>query len=330
MKIRIGIFLVVVLALVSIAASLEPPVQEIADAGDPVWIPLVEGAIDYQLFLLSDPNKVYVTRMHRDNPNAFIESSIAQGRISGAFETVRGMYFRYDQAINYWDPDLMEPSSWGGRNRVVVAINGFFFDFGTGIPESGQVYSSWFTKRYEVNGGAEGFVWKSNGQAFMGECIYQDPAQQNFIHIPTQTQVGLNGVNRGRDGNELILFTPQYGPSTLTPDKGESVEVIVQVDGPTRLLQNNLGVTGVIREIRDGQGSSLIPFDHVVLSAHGLKKEALMAIPIAVGDPVEINQRVQNEASQDCEVTQTIGWGLAYAGIGGYPIILKNGEIFTP
>jgi Phosphodiester glycosidase len=328
MKTRIGILALLMLSLVLLAATISP--GEPFEPDDGGWLPVVEGAIDFQKFLVDGPNQVFVARMHRVNSDAFIDSSIAQGRLSSGIETVSGMAARYDQAINYWDPDGLQPT-WGGRNQVVVAINGFYYDAATGVPQNGQIQSSWLAKRYAENGFAEGFVWKSNRQAFMGECIFQDPDQQLFIHTPSATEIEITDINRDRNGNELILFTPQYGPSTLTPDKKNSVEVLVEVDGPTRLLQGGEGVTGTVRDIRLGQGSTMIPFDHVVLSAVGVKKDAILGTGIQIGDPVEINQRViYNTNPADCVSPPTIGMGLAYAGIGGYPVILRDGVISTP
>jgi hypothetical protein len=215
MKIRLGILTVVLGGFIFLALSAAgSPTQETVSQQeeDFSWMPIVAGAVDYQKFVVSGPNRVYVARLHRDNPDAFIESSIGQGRLSGGLETVRNMYHRYNEAINYWGPAGRLPSAepdWGGRNQVVVAINGFFYDFFTGIPQSGQVHSGWFSKYYEVNGEAEGFVWKSNGQAFIGECITQSPSDQKISHLPTNTEILFDGVNRNRKGNELIISTPQ-------------------------------------------------------------------------------------------------------------------------
>ncbi len=85
-------FVFLVLALLLSALALQ-------DAPDP-W-QIVAPGIAYQEFHLPAPNNMYVARMDRSNPNVTIDSSLAQGRLSGAMETVRGMAARYDEAINY-------------------------------------------------------------------------------------------------------------------------------------------------------------------------------------------------------------------------------------
>jgi hypothetical protein len=95
--------------LISATLTLGSPVILAQSATSP-WEPVAEG-IDYQKFKLPDPNNIYVARMDRDNLNVAIESSIAQGRLSGGFEPVSGMAERYDQALNYWG------ESWGSRGN---------------------------------------------------------------------------------------------------------------------------------------------------------------------------------------------------------------------
>jgi len=56
--------------------------------------------------------------MLRANTAATIESSLPQGKLTGARETVRAQSDRLDDAIGCWS------RNWGDRNDVVVAING--------------------------------------------------------------------------------------------------------------------------------------------------------------------------------------------------------------
>lgn len=83
----------------------------------------VAPGIDYQKFHITNngrPVDIFVSRMDRSNASATLDTSIAQGRMSGGTETVLGMAARYDQAVNYWG------GVWGNRNNVAVAINGYF------------------------------------------------------------------------------------------------------------------------------------------------------------------------------------------------------------
>ena len=115
------------LILTAVLLSIGAPVVVAQEAAEP-WGEQVAPGIEYREYRLPTPNNVFVTRMERDNPLVTIESSIGQGRLSGGTETVKGMALRYDGAINYWG------ESWGNRNQVVAAINGYYFDYLTGIP----------------------------------------------------------------------------------------------------------------------------------------------------------------------------------------------------
>jgi hypothetical protein len=119
---------------------------------------MVADGIAYQEYHLTSPvpNNVFVARMERDNPNVTLESSIGQGRLSGGAETVSDMANRYDGAINYWD------QTWGNRNQIVVAINGFYFgpdQEPPGVPWSGQVHSGWYAKRFWDQESGSGLAW---------------------------------------------------------------------------------------------------------------------------------------------------------------------------
>jgi exopolysaccharide biosynthesis protein len=63
----------------------------------------------------------------------------------------------------------------------------------------------------------------------------------------------VDGINRPRGRNELVLFTPEFHDTTLTDDTG--TEVIVR--------------GGTVEEVRDNAGSSTIPANGFVISATG-------------------------------------------------------------
>ena len=91
--------------------------------------------------------------MNRAVLSVTLDTAIAQGKLTDGRETVRDMASRYNQAINCWG------GAWGGRNHVAVAINGYFFNLGSGTPWSGQVQSGWYAKRFSDFIGAGGFAW---------------------------------------------------------------------------------------------------------------------------------------------------------------------------
>ena len=280
------------------------------------WEPIAEG-IDYQKFTLPDPNNVYVARMHRDNLNVTIESSIAEGRLSGGFEPVSGMAERYDQAINYWG------GSWGSRNDVVVAINGFFYNTSTGVPRSGQIQSGWYAKRFDDYAGESGFAWRLDRTPFIGGCVIH-PENKQTVSIPAIGKtLWIDNINVAREANQLILYTPQFDTNTKTSDAG--IEILVELTRPSLIVPGpNSYVRGYVRGINKNQGSTLIPFDYVVLSANGTKADKLSNVNI--GDEIRISQEITH-FKQNCTTPNSLDWTKTYASIGGSFFFLKDSQI---
>ena len=278
-----------------------PPAEGLSNGWETVGT-----GIEYRMFRLPDPNNVHVARMDRSNLSAIIESSIARGRLSGGFETVTGMADRYDQAINYWE------QSWGSRNKVVVAINGNFYDTKTGIPQGGQIHSGWYAKRFDDLGGGSGFAWTLNRTPFIGRCVTHPHLKQLIQKISTQETIEFSGINESREGDELILFTPQYDSNTRTNDSG--LEILIEMTRPTLILPTPSYARGYVREIRNGQGSTNIPFDHIVLSASG---SAIADLSIfKLGDEIGVSQEI-TDFEFGCDPPTWIDWSKTYASIGG-------------
>ena len=258
--------------------------------------------IEYQKFTLSDPNNVFVARMDRHNSGVILESSIGQGRLTGGGERVSDQADRYDNAINYWFED------WGRRNDVVVAINGDFYNVSTGIPHRGQVHSGWFAKEMD----SLAFAWTARRALIISTPFNQE---QIVTYADSGTTQEVNGINQERGDNQLIVYTPQYDQDTNTDQAGS--EVLVEMGRPNLRLPLSDPAWGYVTEIRQNQGSTPIPFDHVVLSASGTAATTLLA---NVSEGARIGLSLSNEAPYDGEWTKT------YASVGGEPLFLWDGE----
>jgi hypothetical protein len=354
MKLRIVLFLVAILGVVALttAAAQSTPEQLGEQVTSERWSdpaasqPLVENAasdplgaqvspgqwgepvvpgIEYREYALSDPNDVFVARMDRNVSDLILESSIAQGQLVEGRETVSSMADRYDDAINFWgQADITR--TWGLRNDVVVAINGSFFDWESGVPQSGQVQSGWYAKRFDNLGGSSGFVWKLDRTAFVGGCVNNE-ADKQFIHFANGNTQNIDGINVERNSNSLVIYTPQYDSYTpSTSDDG--VEVLVEMTRPNLVLPYPAYATGFVRAILSGKGATTIPFDHIVLSAHGSAAELLQenAVP---GSEVQISQEITHYEEGCSPPLSPNGWTKAYASISGSFVFLKDGEIQT-
>jgi hypothetical protein len=280
------------------------------------WQGVVPG-IDYQQFTIAGPNNVFVARLERGNLDCTIDSCVAQGRLVGGTETVSSMAARHEEAIGYWG------QTWGQRYDVVVAINGDFYS--DGVPVSGQISSGWYAKRFSDFTGGSGFAWQLDRDAFMGECVRHIAQKQKVAYPATGDDQNLNGVNVARGANQLVLYTHHYDVTTGTDDSG--TEVLVQMTRPTLVLPLPYSAVGTVVEVRPGAGSSVIPFDHVVLSAHGTA-ETTLAANVTVGSEVRISQEITHY-EHDCSTPSAWDWTKTYAGIGGSYHFLEEGVVQT-
>ena len=287
-------------------------------AVDPGWEQIASG-IEYQKYQLPDPNNVFVVRMYRINTGVTLDSSIAQGKLAEGKETVSGMYARYDQALNFWG------GAWGMRNQVVVAINGSYYDLGSGIPQGGQVQSGWYAKRFGDLGGWSGFAWMLDRSAFIGECVYHRPEKQLITYSVTANTQQITDINKARGADELIIFTPQYNSQTGTDNSG--VEVLVEMNRPTMILPAPAYASGIVRQIHNGEvkGNSLIPFNSIVLSASGTAAQTLLE-NVQVGSEIRISQEITSY-KDDCSTPLPLSWTKTYASIQGAFFFLRDGQI---
>jgi len=289
------------------------------------WQTVAPG-IDYQVFQLNNPRpvKVYVTRMDRNDPNVTIESGIAQGRMASGRESITGMASRYEQAINYWG------QSWGGRNDVVVAINGYFFDTTTGTPWSGVVNSGWYARRFTNVIGDAGFAWTLSRNAFIGSCVSHTANRNTITYTQAEYTTNIQGVNIPRGSEEVIVYTPQYDSNTRTASSSPlpRVELLVEMTRPTLIMPQPNASTGNIRQIRTSGFSTLIPFDHIVITAWGEVGDIILSGvaggAIAVGDEIRVSQEISN-----CASAPQVDWTKTYASLGGDYHYLNNGVIRT-
>ena len=304
----------------SLAEGSANPSQQVTSdaAASATWTQVATG-IDFREFNLSDPNNVFVARFDRANKDIALESSIGQGRLSGGLETVSSMASSYEQSISYWG------QAWGGRNDVVVAINGSFFP-GSGVPNRGVVHSGWYAKRHDDFENGSGFFWKLDRQAYVGECVQHVAANQSIENLTSGFDMKFQGINIDRGTDELVIYTPQFDTSTQTSSGG--TEIVLSMSRPDVIIPAPGMALGTIMDIRKSQGDSSIAFDQLVLSGDGLQADKLASSAnFQVGDQIGISQSIKHFEA-DCVTTQnSADWTKAFASVGGSFHFLKEGFI---
>ena len=188
------------------------------------------------------------------------------------------------------------------RHKALAAINGGFFEMaGTFRGES--------VGALKIDG--EWVSEPEQGRATIGlrtvdgkiESYIDRIALRQELVLPSGETLPIDGMNRGRGRNELVVYRPHFHVLTLTMPDG--VEVVVR--------------NGEVTDLRDREGSSRIPADGYVLSASGKKGRDLLA-HIVKGDAVQIRETIIPERVGDSNL-----WASFTHIIGGGPLLLQDG-----
>ncbi len=195
-------------------------------------------------------------------------------------------------------------SSMAARHRALAAVNsGYFRTTGTYRGDSigvGVLKGKLISEPY-------------NNRASMG--LIEKPGKQEVIlgHLKFNALLSagqtakrvVNGFNRPRGENELIIFTPEFHRTTLTNPDG--LELIVR--------------RGRVLERRDQEGSSLIPADGFVVSTSGSARQWALA-NLLTGSRINIKTTLTPVESEQAPL-----WKQAASIIGGGPQLIKNGRV---
>ena len=237
-------------------------------ASSALAVPISDG-VDYRTYNLSDPNKVYVVEFDRHDPELDLMLGFPQGkRQFTAKEAVNTIAGRYDAP----------PSQ-----DVLAAVNGSFFGSGNDI--TGNLTSGGNCIQLpDLSRSWPVMAFTDSGDTFINLTSSITDNQLRFADTST---LGIDIVNEDRIAETLVLYTPDWGPSTTTTAQG--VEVIV--DGVNYPFRTNKMMSGVVREVRTGANSlnNAIPAGGVVFSARDTKATTVQA-KVQAGD--RINWRV--------------------------------------
>lgn len=188
------------------------------------------------------------------------------------------------------------------RHKALAAVNGGFFEMaGTFRGESVgalKIDGEWVSEPEQ--GRAVIGLRTVNGKI---EAYIDRIALRQELLLANGSTLSIDGMNRNRGRNELVLYRPHFHSVTLTMPDG--VEVVVR----------NGKVTGIF----DKQGSSRIPTDGYILSGSGKKRHTLLT-HIAEGAAVEIRETVIPERVGDSNL-----WANFAHIIGGGPLLLRDG-----
>lgn len=128
------------------------------------------------------------------------------------------------------------------------------------------------------------------------KIILDQVAYQGTVELPDGQKLEIDGLNRERGVDELVVYNSYYGPSTKTNIYG--IEYVV-TNGQVEAVKTN---------------DSVIPAGSIILSAHGQKAKSLAVLK--PGDKVNISQSIGPV------------WDKTLHALGAGPMLVKNNSIF--
>jgi hypothetical protein len=126
-----------------------------------------------------------------------------------------------------------------------------------------------------------------------------------------KVSLGLDAVNRDRVADQVVLYTPQWGATTTTPNGGG--EAVFGGSGPNV----SAAIPVSPRQWNGNAGNSAIPGDGVVLSAVGTGTARLQSFWAKAADPAAVRRTVTLRAAVDHPTEESVG---------GHPVIMANGH----
>ncbi len=204
---------------------------------------------------------------------------------------------------------LETTSSLANRYKALAAVNAGFFgmkglmagDAAGVLQIDGKLLSEPYKERV-----ACGIINRNNRtDAVFGHLKFIGEAQIGTLRFGKNPGYPISGINRGRDSSDMVIFTPEFHRTTLTNTRG--LEILVR--------------GGVVTELRDSAGSSIIPYDGVVLSCSGAgydwaKANVREGMNVKIITEIEaLKPEVQN------------GFQAAEDIVGGVSQLVENGQI---
>src|SRR6266404_329588 len=195
-------------------------------------------------------------------------------------------------------------SSMAARYGALAAVNsGYFRTTGTyrGDSVGIEVLNGRLLSESNNVRAAAGLIERSEKQ----ELIFGHLKFAGQVIAGSRAKREINGLNRPRGDNELVIFTPEFHRTTLTDPGG--LELIVRRE---RIVQ-----------LRDLKGSGTIPADGYVISVAGTARQWAL-------EKLRAGTRVKLDLDWSPAETETTDiWKQAANIIGGGPQLIKNGRL---
>lgn len=183
-------------------------------------------------------------------------------------------------------------------NRVVGGINAAFYDMSNGLPIylislGNEIYNGGI-----ISNSPSAYVSQPMAFGVTADGKAEiDSFEFNINVAYKEKNIKITGINRIRQENESIIFTPQFSSATTNSNKF-GVEYVVETPENITSTHFNQKLSGVVKQIRP-YGSTekiTIPKNGFVISANGSKMADFQSLNVGdeVSLAISINEKWQN------------------------------------
>lgn len=213
-------------------------------------------------------------------------------------------------------PAYERTTSMCHRAKCHFAVNGDFANVGTGEPVGAVVVDGQFVRSPVPH--HHQFSVGIDGSASVGPMIWSGTVSDPGIPVLRPAHfVGIHGVNRSRQTDNVILYTGHWAPSTGTDPAG--VELLARVVEPGGPSPAGRPIAIELVELR--AGNTAIPPWGVVLSGNGAGARSLR----------DLWARVQRGDAGPRLHLELQAAGAERTAVGGYPVLVKDGRpVYLP
>lgn len=204
---------------------------------------------------------------------------------------------------------LETTSSIAARYGATAAINAGFFRLDKSIfaGDAAGILQIDGKLLSENNNGRIALLINNESKQTVVDFKHSNLSSNVFIG---KIKLEILGINRQRNDNDLVLFTPEFHHTTLTNQNG--LEVVVK---------NNK-----IVQIIDRKGSNEIPCDGFILSASGNKREEFLKIA-KINLKIKTNFLLSVFSKDPKDIVLSFAYVEAEDIVGGVPQLIRNGKI---
>lgn len=223
--------------------------------------------------------------------------------------------------------DLAGGKIWGGdkngretivsmvkRNNATVGLNGDYFPW-TGDPLGVAIIDGELVSEPTPDSSSCAIT---NDNKFVTDVV----RMVGKLTFPNRVSRQIDGINRPRETNQLVIYTPRYGESTK--NKYAGTEVIAECTNLPLAVGKEMEL--IVKDVYQKATDSKIPDGCIAISAGGaagwfLKENATPGSILKIR--IDFRSAVAGSLETACDWTQVKN------AMGAGPILLKNGEHVT-